>query len=141
MVSVFTRKFHRLLNLRLSLPSAIVPLVNGDSLMRPVVRGPAHRLKSFLPPRPLTPPGPQLPQVHFPRLRLSGQTLETKLPPQRLRRHLLPPLQTQCQLVRRAELQGFLYSKALKPSCYDRKATPRFIRRGIPVSSGGIDPR
>jgi hypothetical protein len=34
-----------------------------------------------------------------------------------------------------------LYSKALKPSCYDRKATPRFIHRGIPVSSGGIDPR
>ena len=38
--------------------------------------------------------GRAAPQVHFPRLRLSGQTLETRLPPQRLRRHLLPPLQT-----------------------------------------------
>jgi hypothetical protein len=34
--------------------------------------------------------GPQLPLVHFPRLRLPGPTLETGLPPQRLRRHLLP---------------------------------------------------
>jgi chromate transporter len=33
------------------------------------------------------------------------------------------------------------FTPCLKPSCYDRKATPRFIRRGIPVSSGGIDPR
>ena len=30
----------------------------------------------------------------FPRLRLTRQTVETGTPPQRLRRHLLPPLQT-----------------------------------------------
>jgi hypothetical protein len=37
---------------------------------------------------------PSAPKVHFPRLRLSGQTVQTRLPPQRLRRYLLPPLQT-----------------------------------------------
>jgi hypothetical protein len=62
MVSIFARKFHRLLNLRHLYPSAMVPSVNGDSLMRPVVRSPAHRLKSFPSPKAINTTGPQLPK-------------------------------------------------------------------------------
>jgi hypothetical protein len=49
-------------------------------------------LKSFPSPAAVnTTTGPQ-PQIRFRRLRLPRTTLETRPPPQRLRRHLLPPL-------------------------------------------------